>query len=139
MPSHRTTVEIAVPPSLVWDVTCDVESWPTWSPTMDEVRRADAGPIAEGSTALVRQPSLRPATWTVDDVRPDRSFDWHTSGPGYRVLATHRFEPTGDGTLAHLAVTVDGPLALLVWLLTGPTVPRYVHQEAAAHNRRCEA
>lgn len=139
MPSHETVVAIDAPPRVVWDVTRDIASWPDWSPTMDEITPHGPGPVAVGTTALVRQPKLRPTTWTVDEMTPDRSFVWHTSGRGYRMTAVHLFEPTATGTETVLRATVTGPLAPLLWALAGRTVRRYVEEEGAALKRRCEA
>lgn len=139
MPSYETSVDVAAPPPVVWSATCDIESWPRWSPTMDAITRQDSGPIAPGSSAQVEQPGLRPATWVVDEATPDRSFVWHTGGPGYRILADHRIEPrAGDGSVVRLSVTMSGPLSPLLWALTGRTVRRYLDQEAAGLRAHCE-
>jgi uncharacterized membrane protein len=142
MPSYETSVEVAAPPARVYAVTADVESWPGWSPTMDAVTREDDGPIRPGSTARVRQPKLRPATWVVDEATPDSAFVWHTAGPGYRVTGTHVLEPhqgDDDRTTVRLGVAMTGPLAPVLWALTGRTARRYVDEEAAALKRRCES
>ena len=142
MPSYQTSVEVAAPPARVWDVTVDVESWPAWSPTMDAVTRDDAGPIRPGSTARIRQPRLRPATWVVDEATPERAFVWHTAGPGYRVMATHLLKAhkgVEDRTTVLLGVAMTGPLAPVLWALTGRTARRYLDEEAAALKRRCES
>jgi len=139
VPSYETSVDVAAPVATVWEVTCDVETWPSWSPTMDEVTRTDAGPIGPGSTARVRQPRLRPATWVVDRVDDGRAFVWHTAGPGYHLTAEHLLEPRGDGTSVLLRAVTTGPLAPVLWALAGRTVRRYLDEEAAALKRRCEA
>lgn len=139
MPSFETSVEIAAPVHEVWAATCDVESWPDWSPTVDSLTRTDSGPIVAGSTAHVRQPKLRPATWVVDDVTEDRNFTWHTAGPGYRITAVHLFEPHGESTTARLEVRMSGPLTPVIRALAGRTTRSYLEQEAAALKRHCEA
>jgi uncharacterized membrane protein len=138
MPHHETSVKITAPVDRVWSTTCDIESWPRWSPTMTSVTRSDAGPLRPGVSARVQQPKLRPATWVVDVVEESRNLTWHTSGPGYRISAVHLLEPTAAGTSVVLRVEVSGPLASLVWLLAGRTAARYVDQEAAALKRHCE-
>jgi uncharacterized membrane protein len=138
MPSHETSVQIAAPVEKVWATTYAIESWPGWSPTMTSVTRSDSGPLGPGSSARVRQPKLRPATWVVDVADENRNFTWHTGGPGYQISAAHLFEPTGAGTSVLLRVEATGPLASLVWLLAGRTAVRYVEQEAAALKRACE-
>ena len=44
MARYQTSVDIAAPVAVVWAVTLDVESWPSWSPTMDEVTREGSRP-----------------------------------------------------------------------------------------------
>ena len=142
MPSYETSLRIEASPARVWAVTADVESWPDWSPTMDAVTRGDSGPIRAGSTALVRQPKLRPATWVVDDATPDTRFVWHTAGRGYRVMATHLLRPhegVEDRTTVMLGIAMTGPLAPVLWALTGRTARRYLDEEAVALKRRCES
>jgi uncharacterized membrane protein len=139
MPRYETSVQIAAPVERVWSTTCDIESWPSWSPTMTSVARTDPGPLRVGSTAHVQQPKLRPANWEVDAVDENHDFSWHTSGPGYRIRARHLIEPTPTGTSVLLRAEVTGPLSSVVWLLAGRTVTRYVQQEAAALKRHCES
>jgi len=146
VPAYETSVDVAAPVATVWDVTRDVESWPSWSPTMDEVTLTGVSPggppgdapIGPGTEARVRQPRLRPATWVVDRVDEGRAFVWHTAGPGYRLTADHLLEPRGAGTSVLLRVSATGPLAPVVWAVAGRTVRRYVDEEAAALKRRCE-
>jgi hypothetical protein len=106
---------------------------------MTSVARADSGPLRVGSTAHIKQPKLRPATWEVDAVDENREFSWHTGGPGYRICAVHLLEPTLTGTSVLLRADVTGPLSSVLWLLAGRTVRRYVDQEAAALKRHCES
>jgi hypothetical protein len=139
MARYQISVDIAAPVAVVWAVTLDVESWPSWSPTMDEVTREGSGPVGPGSTARVRQPRLRPATWVVDRAEPGREFTWHTAGPGYRLTAEHLLEGHDGGTAVLLRVIASGPVAPVLWALAGRTVRRYVDAEAAALKRRCES
>ena len=41
-------IRIDAPPSLVWQVTTDIDRWPDWTPTVDEARRLDDGPFTLG-------------------------------------------------------------------------------------------
>jgi uncharacterized membrane protein len=138
MPLYETSVEIEAPAARVYAVTADLETWPDWSPTMDAVTRQDTGPLRPGSTARVRQPRLRPATWVVDEATPDRTFVWHTSGAGYRIVAEHDIAGEGATSTVRLAASMSGPLAPVIWALAGRTVRRYLDEEAAALKRRCE-
>lgn len=140
MTYYETSVKIAAPVRVVWEVTTDVESWPSWSPTMGDVTLQDPdAAIAVGASAVVRQPKLRPATWVVDEIAEDRMFSWHTSGRGYRIVADHRFDSPGEGrTHAVLTARMEGPLARILWLVSGRTIRLYLDQEAAALKEHCE-
>jgi Polyketide cyclase / dehydrase and lipid transport len=138
MPAYETTVEISALPATVWAATVDVEAWPTWSATTDTVRRQEPGPIRPGSTAIVIQPKLRPATWTVREALRDETFVWDTTGPGYVVTARHEIRPRGDGSSLRLQVVMSGPMSRVVWWVTGGVVRRYLDLEADGLKRFCE-
>jgi uncharacterized protein YndB with AHSA1/START domain len=138
VPSYDSTVDIAAPPAAVWAATVDVEAWPTWNPTTPTVRRQERGPIGPGSTVIVIQPKLRPATWTVREAVRDVSFVWDTTGPGYVVAARHEIRPRGDGSTLRLQVVMTGVLSPVVWLVTGGVVRRYLDLEAAGLKNHCE-
>jgi uncharacterized protein YndB with AHSA1/START domain len=138
MPAYETTVEISAPPAEVWAATVDVEAWPTWSAATDTVRRQERGPIGPGSTAIVIQPKLRPATWTVRAAVRDETFVWDTAGPGYVVTARHEIRPRGDGSSLRLQVVMTGPMSRVVWWVTGGVVRRYLDLEADGLKRFCE-
>jgi uncharacterized membrane protein len=54
---HLSAVaDIEAPPELVWAVMRDIESWPTWTPTVTSIRRLDSGRFGVGSRARVRPP-----------------------------------------------------------------------------------
>jgi uncharacterized protein YndB with AHSA1/START domain len=138
MRSYETTVDIAAPPAEVWAATIDLEAWPTWSAPTDTVRRQDSGPIRPGSSAIVIQPKLRPATWTVREAVRDESFVWDTAGPGYVVTARHEIRPRGDGSSVRLQVDLRGPMSAVVWFVTGSVVRKYLDQEAQGLKQYCE-
>jgi uncharacterized membrane protein len=132
-------VDIVAPVATVWAVTRDIEQWPNWSPTMESIRREDAGPIRPGSRARVEQPKLRPATWIVDVADENWNFTWHTKGPGYAVTAVHRLAESAHGCKVDLELHMTGVLSGLIWTLTGKTACRYLDEEAEALKCRCEA
>jgi uncharacterized membrane protein len=138
MKSYATAVEIAAPVAKVWAVTCEIETWPSWSPTMDSITREDSGPIEVGSAALVRQPKLRPAKWVVDVADENQNFSWSTKGPGYKISAVHLFTANGDSCNAALELHVSGAMSGLIWALTGKTARKYLDQEATALKAHCE-
>lgn len=133
-----TTIDIEAVPDRVWTVVCDVERWPEWTPSVTHIERLDAGPLAVGSRARVRQPRLAPAVWEVTALDEGRSFTWVTRAPGVLVSAYHGVAPRADGARATLTLEMSGPFgSLLAWLLRGLN-RRYLGLEAQGLKRRSE-
>jgi len=132
------TVDIRATPQRVWAVLTDVESWPDWTPSVRSVERLDAGPLAVGSRARIRQPKLLPAVWRITNIEKGRSFTWATRSPGLSVTAHHGVEAAPDGSRATLSIRFDGLLAPLVAWLTHRLNNRYLRLEGAGLKRRSE-
>jgi uncharacterized membrane protein len=136
----RYTVEVIAPPACVWELFVDVERWPKWTPTVTRVQRMEESPLAIGSRAKIWQPKLMPAVWQVialDEIAG--VFTWSTRKPGIQVTATHRVQPTPNGS-SHVTLSLDytgflGPL--IAWLLKDLNWD-YLTSEAAGLKRRCE-
>ena len=69
MKHFYTTIDIEAPPDRIWTALRDIEHWSEWTPTVSSIRRLDAGPLAVGTRAIVRQPKLLPARWQVTEIR----------------------------------------------------------------------
>lgn len=117
-------------PEALWEALQDLAGWPSWCPTFTVVQ--PDGPLRVGTSARVVQPGLRPTVWTVDEVVAGRSFRWHSSGPGFRIVADHVLEPTGPGTTVQLSLAVTGVMGWAVALIAGRTMRQYVRREARA-------
>jgi uncharacterized membrane protein len=131
------TFDIAAPADVVWSVIADVERWPSWTDSIDEVRITSAGPLAVGSAASIKQPGMPRATWTVTEWDAGRSFTWEATGPGIRTSGVHTVEPTGDGTSrATLSVHQSGALDGVMRVLFGRRFRAFVAMEAAGLARR---
>jgi uncharacterized membrane protein len=138
MRHFASAIDIAAPPDHVWSVMRDVTRWPEWTSTVHSIRQLDAGPLAVGVRALVRQPKLLPAVWRVIELTEGRAFTWITRGPGVTVIARHGVTPAGDGARADLSLEFTGPLGGLVGWLTRRINTSYLEIEAAGLKRRCE-
>jgi uncharacterized membrane protein len=136
---YEVTVEVDGAPERVWRALEDVETWPTWTPTMTSVRLLDGGPIGVGSAAEVLQPKLPRNVWRVTAFEPGRRFEWAAAGPGVTTRADHRIEPLGDErSRVTLELEMTGPLAGAVSLFLGGLSRRYVAREAAGLKQHCE-
>ncbi|WAL68154.1 SRPBCC family protein [Amycolatopsis cynarae] len=136
---HETIVDIQAGMDAVWPVLRDVTDWPDWCETVERVSLLGDGPFGVGTRARVKQPKMTELTWEVTELTPDSSFTWRTKGPGYVIEGGHFLTPlAGEGTRARLTLDVTGPLAPLLWLLTGSRTRRYVDREGACLKRRCE-
>lgn len=140
-PQHPfdVSVAIAAPAERVWQVISDIDRWAEWTPSIRSVKRLQDAPFAVGSRALVRQPKLPPAVWTITAIEPGRSFSWTSAGPGFRVLAHHRVAPLdGGGSRARLTIEHEGLLGALLGRLTRDITVRYMAYEAAGLKARSE-
>ena len=96
---YETSVDIHAPANRVWHVLTDVTRWPEWAASMSKVARLDAGPLAVGSRARVKQPRLPATVWRVSDIEPGRCFSWTASAQGVTTTGTHRLTVRGDGVV----------------------------------------
>ena len=138
MTEFSISVDIRAAPQRVWALISDIEGWPDWTPTVKSVERLDAGPLAVGSRARIRQPKLLPAVWQITSLENGSAFTWVTRSPGVSVTAHHSVEATTDGSRATLSLRFGGLLGPLVGWLTRRLNDRYLGLEAAGLKRRSE-
>ena len=134
----RVTIDVAAPPSRVWEIVRDVERWHEWTASITSIKRVDQGPLRPGSRAYVTQPKIPPNTFQVTSLEEGRGFDWESRSPGIRGVGHHWIEPTATGSRVTLGVNFRGPLAWIVRLLYGRLTQRYIEMEAAGLKRRAE-
>jgi uncharacterized membrane protein len=133
-----TTIEIAAPTQRVWEVMSDPERWHEWTPSIRRVKLFGGGPLAVGTRAMIRQPKLPPALWTVTALEPGRSFTWVSVAPGLRVVASHVVEPTGDGSRAVLSIEFHGLFGRVWGRMSRAITERYLALEATGLEARSE-
>jgi uncharacterized protein YndB with AHSA1/START domain len=125
----EVTVTIDAPAERAWAVLVDVERWPMWTESMNQV--AIDGPLEVGAVAKIRQPRLPATAWTVTEVIPGRAFTWEAKAPGALTVARHEITPTGDFTSqVHLSLDQTGPIGSLIGRLYRGLTKRYVQMEA---------
>ena len=136
--TFESSIEIDRPAEAVFAVFSDVVAWPSWTESITSVERLDAGPLGVGSQAKIRQPRLPPATWTVTELVPGRSFTWEARGPGVRTVGRHEVEPRNDGCTARSILEQHGPLGLILGTVYARLTRKYLAMESAGLKERCE-
>jgi uncharacterized membrane protein len=134
----RDELVIAAPVERVWDLTLDVEQWPSLTPTMTSVERLDDGPIRVGSTAKVVQPRQRPTTWTVTRLEPRSLFEWQTKVGPVTMTAVHQLTATNEGCANTLVVKLSGVGSGLLSRLVGSKIRQAIATENAGFKAAAE-
>jgi uncharacterized membrane protein len=136
---HHITAAVDAPPEEVWGWLTDVERWPAMIDSYESVRRLDSGPLRVGSEAIIKQPRLPRARWTVTQLQPGRSFAWQTASPGITTAGGHLVEPHEHGAMITLTLRQHGPLAQIAQLLLGRRIRRYLSTEIDGFQRTAES
>ena len=134
-----SSIDIAAPVARVWDLTVDVERWPTLTPTITEVVRLDDRPFDVGSAARIRQPRQRPRTWTVTRMEAGRTFEWTTRVGVVTMVGGHRLEATPEGCRNVLSLRLDGWGSGLLGLVARRQLQAAIDTENAGFRRAAEA
>jgi len=138
---HELTIE--APVDVVWQLTTDVERWPSITPTMTTVERLDEGPMGVGSRARVKQPAQRATVWTVTRFEPTHLFEWEATVFGVRMVGRHLIDAVDDGT-SHpasrnrLQIEMTGRGAGLMGRLTGGRIRKAITTENEGFKRAAE-
>lgn len=138
MRTFSITIDIAAPAERVWQVMSDTDRWHEWTPSVTSVKRFGGGPFAVGSRAVIRQPRFPPALWKITAIEPGRSFTWISTGPGLRVVAHHRVEPTVAGSRATLSLDLQGIFGGVFGRMTKDITERFLAFEASGLKARSE-
>jgi hypothetical protein len=113
----RTTAR----PATVHALLVDVDTWSMWSPHVASVR-ADARRVAsgwEGTTRAFFSP-IR-TSMTVDEVRPDGGYDWHSTLGPWRLDYRNEVEAESDGgSRLRFSASVSGPGGRVVERVVAP-------------------
>ncbi len=137
-PRYSVSIDINAPAERVYDVMIDIDRWHEWTPSITSIRRLNEAAFAIGTRALVRQPKLPPATWTISKIEPGRRFEWVNKAPGLKVTGHHSVTPTATGSRATLALSYEGLFGGLLARMTEGITRRYIAMEANGLKARAE-
>lgn len=125
------SIEIQAPADVVWRVYADVERWPEWTASMDEVAFVEGSALNEGAAVRIKQPRLPRVTWVVTEMAPGRSWTWEARSPGAHTIARHVVSPVDEGTTTvEQSIDQTGPIGALVGRLIAGLTGRYLRMEA---------
>jgi len=131
----ENTIEIKASMAHIWAVTCDIENWPQWTPTISAVKKCEREQTAVGSKALVKQPGIKETEWTITVLNEPECFAWTASILGMPSVATHEiFEKEGK-TYNRLSFEITGRLARLI----GPILRPQLQKALATENKGLKA
>lgn len=133
--------EIAIRASLdeVWALTTDIERWPELMSTVTSVERLDAGPLAVGSRARLKQPAQRAATWVVTELDAPHRFTWVSRRGPIEMTASHALGQHGDVVVNRLSVAITGTGSSVVGRLLAPVIRRTLRIENESFRARAES
>jgi uncharacterized membrane protein len=134
-----SSVSIAAPVRLVWDVFSEVERWPEWTASVTRLVALDGPELAVGNRFEVKQPRMPRLEWVVTEVAPGTSWTWVQRSPGGLTVARHEVEAVGpDRTLVRQQLDQRGPVGALVGRLMKRMTVRYLDLEAQGLKARSE-
>lgn len=126
-------------PNRVWQITQDIERWPEWTPTVNQLTRLDEGPLRVGSVARIKQPGLPECEWRVTALTDGTSFTWTSRVYGITMKATHEVLAIESGTKSVLRLQMHGTLVTFLRPLISVAVSKSLERENTALKARCEA
>ena len=136
----EVNVEVEAPVEATWAALTQVENWPRWTASMEDVRWLNDAGVGLGARARVKQPGMPPLVWTVSEFEEGRAFSWVTRTPGVRTVGVHRVRALG-ATRSQLSLHIEqtGVFAPLAEMLMGARTRRFVMLEGEGLKRAAEA
>ncbi|RLC95086.1 MAG: hypothetical protein DRI39_00980 [Chloroflexi bacterium] len=103
-------------PETVWMAVNDPEQWPSWVPSIREVKKVSDGPLAVGSQFRIRVKAILPVTlhMTVIEFVPKRRVVMQGRVLCTRLTRYYTLEPAGSGARITAGGEASGVLAWLV-------------------------
>jgi uncharacterized membrane protein len=135
----ESSIEIAAPAAVVWDVFTDVERWPEWTTSVEQMVALDGPSLEIGKRFEIKQPRLPKLVWEVTQLTPGVTWTWRQRSFGGTTLATHEVTGLGgDRTLVHQRIDQRGPVGVTVGLLMRRLTRRYLTLEGEGLKARSE-
>jgi uncharacterized membrane protein len=126
-----STIEIDAPASIVWDVFTDVERWPAWTASVEQIVPLDAPALALGNRFEIKQPRLPKVVWEVSAIEPGVSWTWRARSAGNTTYASHEVvRQAPNHTLVRQRIEQRGPIGVAVGVLMLRLTKRYLDLEA---------
>jgi uncharacterized protein YndB with AHSA1/START domain len=131
-------VIIQATPADIWRVLADVERWPTWTPTVQQVQPLTPDGLRLGARYRITQPKLRPAVYEVTELTPHKAFTWVQKAAGATMIADHRLIGDNSSTEVELSFSTEGLLGAIVGSMYAKRIADYVKTEARSLKMHCE-
>jgi uncharacterized protein YndB with AHSA1/START domain len=131
--THEHTAETALAPEAVWRVLKDIDNWPRWDTSMEEITLE--GPFAVGTRVTMKPAGQDPITSVITEITENERYADETDLgdvvlrfrhtltklPGGGTRITHQLEITGPkavelGPELGPAITADFPEAMAALL-----------------------
>jgi len=129
----------AAHPEAIWRILADVERWPSWTPSVLEVKPLRSSELRVGTLYRVSQPKLPPAVYEVTECIPNKAFTWVRRVPGGSMIADHRLVPRNGCTEVELSFASKGFLADVLGSIFSRQIREFVAIEARSLQRECES
>jgi len=135
----ESSIEIAAPAAVVWDVFAEVERWPEWTASVEQLVALDGPNLEVGKRFEIKQPHLPKLVWEVTQMTPGITWTWRQRSFGGTTLATHEVTVLdGDRTLVRQRIDQRGPVGVTVGLLMRRLTRRYLTLEGEGLKARSE-
>lgn len=134
----ENTLKINASRSKVWEVTTDVEQWPSWTPTVAHIQLVNEEPLKLGSTVRIKQPGQPETEWTVTEFVPEEYFVWESQRLGLKFRATHKIVGNGDYSINTLQLEATGIFSKLLYPLLKFAINRALAEENKGLKQKCE-
>jgi hypothetical protein len=135
----ESSIEIAAPAAVVWDVYTDVERWPDWTASVERLVAVDGPGIEVGKRFEITQPRLPKLVWEVTEVEPGVSWTWLQRSFGGATVAAHEVTSLDGGrSLVRQSIDQRGPIGVMIGLLMRRLTRRYLALEGDGLKARSE-